>query len=141
VARLRGRRHLTPLSPDLPLFVYGTLAAAGAEGPLLAHLDRVPAHTRGELWALPAGYPALVLKPGTTSLVYGELVDPPDPRLLTLLDQYEGVAEGLYRRVVLETVSQGRAGPAWAWVMDAARARTGVRLPDGRWHGRPTHLR
>ena len=129
------------MNAELPLFVYGTLAAAGSEGPLLAHLDRVPAHTRGELWALPAGYPALVWKPGTTSVVYGELVDPPDPRLLALLDRYEGVDEGLYRRVVVEAVSAGGVGPAWAWVMEAARARTGVRLPDGRWHGRSGGLR
>jgi hypothetical protein len=28
-----------------------------------------------------------------------------------------------------------RAEAAWAFVMDAARARTGVRLAGGRWHG------
>jgi gamma-glutamylcyclotransferase (GGCT)/AIG2-like uncharacterized protein YtfP len=135
VARPRGRRHLTR---DLPLFVYGTLAASGPEGALLAHLPRAPAHTRGELWALPAGYPALVVRPGITTVVYGERVDPPDERLLAVLDTYEGVSEGLYRRVVLEVVCDGRVGPAWAWIMDLARARTGVRLPEGRWHGRAT---
>jgi gamma-glutamylcyclotransferase (GGCT)/AIG2-like uncharacterized protein YtfP len=122
------------LTRPLPLFVYGTLSSSGAEGALLSHLPRTPARVRGELWALPAGYPALVLS-DTASFVHGELVAPPDERTLDLLDLYEGVAEGLYRRRVIDVVVGLKREPAWSYVMDAARARTGTRLPEGRWHG------
>jgi len=114
--------------------VYGTLTSSGPQGALLSHLRREPARIRGELWALPAGYPALVLR-STSSFVHGELVAPPGDRILDLLDLYEGVAEGLYVRQVVDVLVGLKAEPAWAYVMDAARARTGVRLPDGRWHG------
>ncbi len=128
------------MSPVLPLFVYGTLTSSGPQGALLSHLARVPARTRGELWSLPAGYPALVLS-SASSFVYGELVAPPGDRILDLLDLYEGVADGLYRRQVIDVVVSLKGEPAWAYVMDPARARTGVRLPDGRWHSRGVPLR
>jgi gamma-glutamylcyclotransferase (GGCT)/AIG2-like uncharacterized protein YtfP len=86
---------------------------------------------RGALWRLPAGYPALCLE--GDDLVHGELVDAPDPRRLALLDRYEGVDEGLYRRARVEVVVGLRPMSAWAWVMEDPRARGGRRLPDGRW--------
>ena len=121
------------MTAPLPLFVYGTLMSSGPQGALLSHLARVPARTRGELWALPAGYPALVLS-SAPSFVHGELVAPPGDRVLQLLDLYEGVADGLYRRQVIDVVVGPTSEFAWAYVMDAGRARTGVRLPHGRWH-------
>jgi gamma-glutamylcyclotransferase (GGCT)/AIG2-like uncharacterized protein YtfP len=115
--------------------VYGTLTGGGSEGALLAHLPRVAARTRGQLWSLPAGYPALVLSPSSSSFVHGELVSPPGDRVLALLDLYEGVADGLYTRVVIDVLVGLRAEAAFAYVMEAARARTGVPLPGGRWRG------
>ena len=120
------------MSGRLPLFVYGTLQAGGPQGALLAGLDRRPAWIRGLLYGLPAGYPAVVL--GGDGRVHGELVDPPDDRLLGLLDRYEGVDEGLYARVRCDVQLGLRVEPAWVYAMEAARARTGRLVPDGRWH-------
>ena len=97
---------------------------------LLAGLRRVNATTRGTLWDLPAGYPAL--GPGE-GLVHGELVDPPDDRLLRALDGYEGVQEGLYRREAVDVTVGLRAVRAWAYVMDDPSRHGGRRLPHGRW--------
>lgn len=121
----------------LPLFVYGTLLPTEPQGALLGPLSRRPAAVRGALYAMPAGYPALVLagEPGHehVDFVYGEIVDPPDDRLLDLLDRYEGVDEGLYDRVTCEVRVGLRSERAWVYVMDAARARTGRRVARGRW--------
>ena len=115
----------------LSLFVYGTLMSDQASSSLLAGLGRQPARTRGRLFALRAGYPALV--PGGDAWVYGELVAPVTPRRLTLLDQYEGVPEGLYRRTRVEAVIGLSTFPAWAWVMDDPSLHGGRYLPGGRW--------
>jgi len=115
------------------LFVYGTLQSGQPQGALLAACSRVPASTRGQLYALPAGYPALV--PGGTDQVFGQLVEPVDERLLGVLDHYEGVAEGLYRRVEVEVDVGLRRQVAWTYVMDHPESRGGLRLPDGRWRG------
>jgi len=115
------------------LFVYGTLQRGQPQGALLAPCRRVPASTRGVLWGLPAGYPALV--PEGSEPVHGELVEPVDERLLGLLDHYEGVAEGLYRRVEIEVDVGLRRHVAWAYVMDHPEDRGGRRIPDGRWRG------
>lgn len=114
-----------------PLFVYGTLTVAGGH-PLLRAAERLgPATTTGTLWELPEGYPALV--PGPEGRVHGELVALPPPDVLDALDHYEGVAEGLYRRVLLEVSGPQGAVMAWAWVMDDPAARGGVRSVSGRW--------
>ncbi len=114
----------------LPLFVYGTLCSDGDQGALLAHLSRVAATARGTLWDLPQGYPAL--GPGER-VVHGELVEPPDPRLLALLDAYEGVDEGLYRRVHVDVTVGLRTVRAWAYTMDDPRLQGGRLVADGRW--------
>jgi gamma-glutamylcyclotransferase (GGCT)/AIG2-like uncharacterized protein YtfP len=119
------------VSPPLPLFVYGTLMTGASQAGLLAGLGRTTAMVRGSLWSLPAGYPALCLE--GDDRVHGELVDPPSPRLLELLDRYEGVDEGLYRRVRVEVIVGLRPGTAWAWVMDAPRLHGGRAIPEGRW--------
>jgi gamma-glutamylcyclotransferase (GGCT)/AIG2-like uncharacterized protein YtfP len=114
-----------------PLFVYGTLKTGEDQAALLGALPRRRAWTRGSLWALPAGYPALV--PGGDGRVEGELVDPPDERLLGLLDGYEGVDEGLFERVVVPVVVGLRSFEAWAYTLDEARAKAGRRIASGRW--------
>lgn len=115
----------------LPLFVYGTLRTGEPQAALLGALPRVPAWVKGALYALPAGYPAMVL--GAEGRVRGELVDAPEERLLRLLDRYEGVDEGLYRRVACEVHVGLRVVSGWTYAMEAARARTGRLVPDGRW--------
>lgn len=118
------------------LFVYGTLMQGQAQDGLLAGLPRTAASTRGTLWDLPAGYPALS---GGTEVVHGELVTGLDERLLELLDRYEGVDEGLYERVEIELSVGLRAEAAWAYVMEDPRRRGGRRVPSGRWQ--PTRRR
>ncbi len=119
------------MSRRYPIFVYGTLMSGRGQEGLLAGLGRRTAHVRGTLWDLPAGYPALRLD--GSGLVYGELVDPPGGRRLALLDHYEGVHEGLYKRVTVEAVVGLRPEPAWAWVMDNPQRRGGRAIPEGRW--------
>jgi gamma-glutamylcyclotransferase (GGCT)/AIG2-like uncharacterized protein YtfP len=126
------RRTPAPDSPAADaIFVYGTLRSDAAQGSLLAGLPHRPAWVPGELWHLPAGYPALV--PTPEGRVEGELVEGVDPARLAVLDLYEGVSEGLYTRVLLE-VRVGRATRlAWAWVMHEPRRRGGLRLRATRW--------
>jgi gamma-glutamylcyclotransferase (GGCT)/AIG2-like uncharacterized protein YtfP len=115
------------------VFVYGTLRAGGSHGGLLRTLERHDARVRGHVFDLPEGYPAMVLAEGE-DWVHGELVEGVSEPLLGLLDHYEGVAEGLYRRVVVEAWLGLRPVAAWAWVMDHPERRGGVRVPSGRWH-------
>lgn len=112
------------------VFVYGTLQGGESQGALLRG-PRRPAHVRGRLYHLPAGYPALQLQGDAP--VYGELAEVPDPRVLAMLDTYEGVAEGLYERVLVNAIVGLTTVRAWAWVMDDPAARGGRPLPSGRW--------
>ncbi len=122
------------MTGSLPLFVYGTLQADGPAAALLRGLPRERAVVLGRLYALPAGYPAMVV--GGEAEVHGELIREVDPRTLAVIDAYEGVGEGLYRRETVRAWFGLRQGPAWAYVMDDPTARGGRLLPGGRW--RPT---
>ena len=113
------------------LFVYGTLMTDGGQAGLLRGLKRAPAKVRGQLFRMPAGYPALVL--GGREWAHGELVHDVDAARLALLDQYEGVDEGLYARVRAEVVVGVRPITAWTYVMEAPHRRGGRLLSDGRW--------
>lgn len=112
--------------PDdhLPLFVYGTLRDGGPAANLLAGLRRTPARARGVLWRLPAGYPALT--PSAQAWVDGELVEPPGTTRLRLVDRYEGIDEGLYRRARMVVECGGKPVHAWVYLMDDPAARGGV---------------
>ncbi|HMV70191.1 MAG TPA: gamma-glutamylcyclotransferase [Myxococcota bacterium] len=116
---------------DLPLFVYGTLRSGGSQAHLLGPAARAEAWVQGTLWDLPAGYPALQL--AGDGKVWGERVAPVGEALLSVLDVYEGVPEGLYQRVIVDLRAGGRVEPAWAWVMADPRVRHGRVLPSGRW--------
>ena len=119
------------MTPGLPLFVYGTLMSGHDQAGLLGTLHRSTATARGRLYSLPAGYPALCL--GDASVVHGELVQSPDARLLRLLDQYEGVSEGLFRRCTADVTVGLRRVKAWVYVMDRPEERGGRHLKSGRW--------
>ena len=123
------------MSATVDVFVYGTLMAGEPQGGLLKRFPREEASLSGRLYRLPQGYPALQLGGAAGERVYGELVRQVDPRMLPVLDQYEGVAEGLYRRVQVDVNAGLRAWPAWAWVMDDPLRRGGVHIPTGRWRG------
>lgn len=118
-------------TPDLPLFVYGTLATGGAAEAMIGRRRRGPASTVGRLFHLPAGYPAMQL--GGVGRVFGEWVDPVPAARLVLLDEYEGVGEDLFQRVIVEVTTDGATFPAWAWVMEDPRSHGGVLVPSGRW--------
>ena len=98
---------------------------------LLRARRRGPATTRGALFHLVAGYPAL--DPTGVGTVFGEWVDPVSDAQLSVLDLYEGVPEGLFQRVLVEVHAEGLMFEAWAWVMRDAAGRGGVPVPSGRW--------
>jgi gamma-glutamylcyclotransferase (GGCT)/AIG2-like uncharacterized protein YtfP len=113
------------------LFVYGTLLTGERTAGLLSDCPRQPARIRGLLYRLPAGYPAVRL--GGDGLVHGELVTGFDQRRLGVLDHYEGVDQGLYRRVEVTALCGLERVQAWAWVMDDPYLRGGVLMEAGRW--------
>ena len=119
------------MSGALPLFVYGTLLAGEAREGMLRGLGRRQGHSRGTLYHLPAGYPAVVL--GGEERVYGELVDAPNERLLSMLDMVEGVSDGLFRREEVSVTMGLQSQRAWVYVTDASAVTAGRPLPRGRW--------
>ena len=113
--------------PEL-LFAYGTLGPASAEQVVRA--DWVADAVRGRLFDL-GPYPALVdLDDEGAGWVDG-YVRPVDwDELRGRLDTYEGVDEGLYRRVAATT----RAGRrAWVYVYARALPGSARAIPEGRW--------
>lgn len=130
------RRATPPPASDAPLFVYGSLMRGQAAEGYLADRLVVPATTRGRLFRVPAGYPALVVDAAGQPIM-GELVLDPTPGLFTVLDLYEGVATGLYRRELVRVtrLDKPRAADgqqtlfartlhAWAYVVTPRQART-----------------
>lgn len=116
---------------QLPLFVYGTLRSDASEGAMLGDRRRESATVRGQLFVMPAGYPAVSL--AGNDVVHGELVFGVDEGILSVLDLYEGTNEGLYRRVEVTCTSGLRAVRAVAYVMDDPKRIGGRYLPKGRW--------
>ena len=100
------------------LFVYGSLLRGQAHAGMVADQPVQPATLRGNLWRLPAGYPALVPDP-SGSPIHGELLDLEAPRL-NFLDHFEGVGKGLYRRERCQVHTNGQLVEAWVYVMDRA---------------------
>jgi gamma-glutamylcyclotransferase (GGCT)/AIG2-like uncharacterized protein YtfP len=99
------------------LFTYGTLAARSPDG-LLAGCERVgEGHVPGTLYDL-GGYPALLL--AGSDPVPGVIWRCPADRL-PVLDRYEAVDDGLFRRVGV------RVGGLSCWVY-VAGPRLGPRL-------------
>lgn len=110
--------------PGFHLFSYGTLMSGGAAAARqLADCERVgPATVQGTLFDT-GPYPALLL--AGTDRVEGEIWRCP-AWVLPRLDRYEGVADGLFRRVGL------RVDGVACWVYVAGPA-LGPRLtPDSR---------
>ena len=104
------------------LFVYGTLMRGEERDGLVAHLSAVPATVRGHLWRAPAGYPALMLDPSGPK-IQGELLKLNQESILMVLDLYEGVAEGLYTREIIDVNVNGQNESAWAYTMSRTQLR------------------
>ena len=104
------------------LFVYGTLMRGEERDGLVAHLPVNPASVRGHLWRAPAGYPALMVDDSGPE-IQGELLKLDQESILMVLDLYEGVAEGLYSREVIEVSTNGQKERAWAYIMSRTQLR------------------
>ena len=111
------------------LFVYGTLRTGGRADGFLRGCEHVGGATvEGALYDMGA-YPALVL--GGEGRVEGEVWRCP-AAVLSRLDEYEGVPEGLYHRV---RVDAGGV-ECWTYVAGpalASRLTPERRIPAGRW--------
>lgn len=115
------------------LFVYGTLRSGGEESAVLAGSRLIgPASVAGTLYETENGYPALMLAgPGR---VHGEVWRCP-PEVLRELDAYEGVEEGLFRRVGVRVGDHA----CWTYVAGPRLARALTpdrRIPSGEWSPR-----
>jgi len=108
------------------LFAYGTLRSAEAPPPpLLQGARRVAdATVQGTLYDIDGEFPALMLY-GTTP-VPGTVWHIPEAARLAMLDEYEQVDRGLYRRVAVE------AGGVACWVYVAGPALASRLTPDRR---------
>jgi gamma-glutamylcyclotransferase (GGCT)/AIG2-like uncharacterized protein YtfP len=118
------------VSAAFHLFVYGTLRAGAPAARLLDGCDCAgDALVPGTLYDVNGRYPALILYGNTP--VRGEIWRCPSA-LLHRLDEHEGVAEGLFRRVGVRVAEIACwtyvAGPALAQAMKPAN-----RIASGDW--------
>lgn len=116
------------------LFVYGTLMQGQPLEGYLAALSPRPARTKGHLFRLPAGYPALAPHE-SGDWVQGELVSLPSLARLTVLDMVEGVDKGLFSRRKIPVDFQGQSHHVWAYVMTRSKIEAigGRPIPSGDW--------
>jgi gamma-glutamylcyclotransferase (GGCT)/AIG2-like uncharacterized protein YtfP len=130
----------------MKVFVYGTLKPGECnylrycEGKVV---DACPAIARGQLFALPIGYPAMVASEGN---VCGFLLYFASSAILDDLDRLEDYdplrepTQNEYQRQSIEIFDLNfqSLGAAWAYFMlpDRIRSLGGIWLPDGRWENR-----
>jgi len=122
------------------VFVYGTLMKGF--GNHRRYLEGrisciTPGKTRGLLYHLPQGYPALL---EGDEIVEGEIVEPVDENLLESLDRLEDYSEGrsnnLYVRVARNILEEdGKEVTCWVYIYaDRVYAQAkGTLVPDGNW--------
>jgi gamma-glutamylcyclotransferase (GGCT)/AIG2-like uncharacterized protein YtfP len=125
------------------VFVYGTLKPNEANydhycaGKVIAQQQAI---AYGELFALPMGYPAIILG---DRQVHGYLLSFPDASILDSLDELEDyqsdrpASKNLYNRQQIEVfdVEGASLGMAWAYFMTLEQVTklVGVAQPDGLW--------
>ncbi|MBI4408922.1 MAG: gamma-glutamylcyclotransferase [Gemmatimonadetes bacterium] len=115
------------------VFVYGTLRSGSRTAELLRGCTRLrAASVRGTLYEVDRSYPALVLAGG--DVIHGEIWSC-RPEQLGALDDYERVAEGLFRRVGVRVGDVACwtyvAGPKLARLLTPRRRiASGVWSPD-----------
>lgn len=134
-----------PNSELVEVFVYGTLKPGESNyqhycgGKVVA---AIRATVKGQLFALPVGYPAMVLGEG---VVQGYLLTFNTPNILQYLDPLEGhnpqrpPEKNFYNRKQLEvfTPEAEPLGLAWAYFMTLEQVEQlgGVVIPSGWWTG------
>ncbi|MDY6897643.1 MAG: gamma-glutamylcyclotransferase [Cyanobacteriota bacterium] len=129
----------------LRVFVYGTLKPGEANYEFYCAsdvVDATKAWVRGELYALPQGYPAMTA--GNNS-VYGYLLSFANPEVLSSLDELEDYhpqrlnQENLYNRTQVEIfdLENNSLGLAWAYFMNFTMIfqLKGTPQADGWWSG------
>lgn len=118
------------IDPCFHVFVYGTLAHNGRAAALLDGCERVrDAVVGGMLYDIRGEYPALMLY--GEAAVRGEIWRCPNA-LLPRLDEHEGVASGLFRRIAVEV--EGFA--CWTYVAGPRLAHEltpAGRMASGSW--------
>jgi gamma-glutamylcyclotransferase (GGCT)/AIG2-like uncharacterized protein YtfP len=116
------------MSEAFHLFVYGTLRSTGSAAARMAECELIGAATvGGVLYDIDGAYPALIVYGNTP--VAGEVWRCP-PAMLPMLDEYEDVASGLFRRIAVEVqMADGQRQGCWAYVAGPRLARklTGAR--------------
>lgn len=104
------------------LFVYGSLRSGDSANDRLAGSELIgPATVHGTLYDIDGRFRAIMLY--GTDLIHGEVWRCPVD-LLRSLDEYEGTATGLFRRIGTEV--DGAAGervPCWTYVAGPALSR------------------
>lgn len=116
------------------LFVYGTLLPGAQSWEVLQPFvdgHGMPDSVSGELFDTGLGYPSAVVDERSTNLVQGrtlQLTATHSAAALAALDEFEDVADGLFRRVVVTT---GSGRTAWIYVNGAGFTLT--RIPSGDW--------
>jgi gamma-glutamylcyclotransferase (GGCT)/AIG2-like uncharacterized protein YtfP len=122
------------VSGGFNLFAYGTLRRGGAAEDVLHGCEWLgEATVAGVLYDIDGRFPALLLY--GEALVHGELWRCP-AALLPELDAYEGVADGLFRRVGVEVTAGDEAVACWTYAAGPALSRKLVserRVAWGRW--------
>jgi gamma-glutamylcyclotransferase (GGCT)/AIG2-like uncharacterized protein YtfP len=135
-------------TPDLcHVFVYGTLKPHQANyaeycaGRVIAQQQAI---AYGELFALPMGYPAMILG---DRQVHGYLLSFPDVSILDSLDDLEDyqcdrAAENAYNRQQIEVfdLAGNSLGLSWAYCMSLEQVTKfgGIAQIDGCWSDLPT---
>ena len=115
------------------VFVYGTLLPGGVRWPVIGpYVHTVtPAMVPGVLYDTGQGYPGAHFTDGATTRIDGSVLELHAPMLLDaldLLDEIEGVDEGLFERVVVRPEAQ-----AEAWSYSYTRSVDGLAPVSGRW--------
>ena len=123
---------------EFNLFVYGTLRSdprsGGAAAPLAGSRKITEGTIGGTLYDIEGRFPALI-RYGADP-VRGEIWRCPADLLLAL-DDYEGVASGLFRRVAMEIeAADGGLVPCWLYTAGPALSRhltPSNRVASGTW--------
>ncbi len=134
----------------IEVFVYGTLKPGEANYAAYCGVkvvSQIPAYTRGDLYALPMGYPAM--SEGENQ-VYGFLLTFNDASILDSLDRLEGYHEqqtpdlNEYERqlALVYNHSDRPIGQAWAYYMTTAKIKQyqGKKVASGCWSGSKLNL-
>lgn len=145
-------QHPTPNtpSPPIPVFVYGTLKpgetyhAAYCDGRVARYEYAI---ARGQLYALPFGYPAMTQG---NDIIYGYLLWLKDSAALQALDELEDydpqrpVLQNEYNRIWVEIFTPTHTSLGFAWVyqmpQEQVRAVGGVLLPKGSWSSQENYF-